>query len=103
MKNSEKYADVLIGLGASFVVMTSGIALVFMAFPLPEVNTYTGGLTGLLLIIFLIAGAVLFTSGLLLERGRKFRASRMRRRMPMAIAGGAPDKDEPEKEDTEKR
>ncbi|MBM2831928.1 MAG: hypothetical protein HW414_980, partial [Dehalococcoidia bacterium] len=51
-------------------------------------------------ITFLITGAVLFTSGLLIEKGRKFRASR--RRMPMAVAGGAPDKDEPEKEDTEK-
>ena len=101
MKNSEKYADVLIGLGASFVVMTSSIALVFVAFPLPEVNTYTGGLTGLLLITFLITGAVLFTSGLLIEKGRKFRASRTR--MPMAMAGGALEKDEPKKEDTEKR
>ncbi|MDP2743743.1 MAG: hypothetical protein Q8P00_01580 [Dehalococcoidia bacterium] len=63
--------DIFIGLGLSFILLSLVIAALFFTLPLPEGNTYVGGLLGLLLALFFIGGAVLFIIGILIDRGQK--------------------------------
>jgi uncharacterized membrane protein len=71
LKIRGRSVDVIIGLGLSFILLSLIIAALFFTFPLPESNTYVGGLLGILLALFFIGGAVLFIVGILIDRGRK--------------------------------
>lgn len=70
IKLKGRSVDVFIGLGAAFILLSLIIATLFFAFPLPESNTYIGGLLGILLALFFVGGAVLFIIGIFTERGK---------------------------------
>ena len=71
MKALRKYIDVFIGLGAAFLVLSILIAVLFFAFPVPEGNSYIGGILAILLAVFFLGGLFMFVTGVFLEVGGK--------------------------------